>query len=412
MNPSVYSAPDNEFFDWKPYVALLAAIAIVLFFFPLKAGSFGTMDFIQYWSAWDLMVHGKNPYDPALLHETQIALTSGAAPLVYSWNPPWTYIVLAPLLELPFTAAANAWLILQVAALLFMATKLPKALKVPSLGPVWGAVAVLAFLPTLYTLRYGQLGVLFALSITCFLLAINNQNFRLAGLSLIPLSAKPHLFLLCAIPGILWLFQIPRASRRDFLVGAVGGGVVLLALTFATSPLSFTWWLASITSDGASASPLITFQNWMAHTTATAIRLLAIATTGHNPLWPLKVVPLISCFATALYFIWRRPTIDWSVTLPPILCLSLATASYGWVFDQTVLILCNYLIFARAFSKGWRSIEWYVLLVAVSVQVTLLVLTVTSLMFFHFFFLLPWLYLGLLTAVPQRERTRGEEPRI
>ena len=406
MNPLSQSAPHTELVDWSPYPVLFLALAIALMLYPLHVGSFGTLDFIQYWTAWDLMSQGKNPYDSTLLSEAQVALTSGAAPLVYSWNPPWTYTLLAPFLALPFCGAATTWLVFEIGALLFIAAKTPQALKIPSLGPVWSAVAILAFLPTLYTLRYGQLGILFALSLTCFLLALDKSNYRLAGLSLLPLSAKPHLIMLCIIPGVVWLFQLPRAAKRDFLVGAIGGSVMLFSLTLVIAPLSFQWWIESMTSDATSTSGIVPFQNWMAHTTVTGIRILAIALTGHNPSWPLVGIPLLSCVATAIYFFGRRPTIRWHTILPPILCLSLATASYGWVFDQTVLASCQYLLFAHALSRSRGTLRYVIFVAAISVQAIPLALTATSIIFFRYFFLLPWIYLALLIAIS----TRKDEP--
>jgi hypothetical protein len=399
MNSPIQSIPRGEADDWKPYGLIGAILAIVIALHPLQLGSFGTFDFIQYWSAWELMVHGKNPYDPSLLHATQSALIDGEAGLVYSWNPPWTYTLLAPFLTLPFTASATIWMVFEVLALLFIAAQTPKALRVASLGPVWGTAATLAFLPTLYCLLYGQLGVLFALAIILFLLAVNNQRFFLAGLSLLPLSAKPHLFLLCLIPGVLWLLQIPREAAKRFLVGAIGGGALLVSLTFVVEPLSFRWWLTSMTADFGGSQHMIPFQNWMTHTTATSIRVLM----GNNPTWPLLAVPLASFITTALYFLWRRPSIDWSTLLPPLLCLSLATSSYGWIYDQTTLVFCQYLLLSLTLSTTSRARSW-LLAITLSAQVVPLILILSSLMQFHWFFIAPWLYFGLMVAIPKLAR--------
>jgi hypothetical protein len=386
---------------WIPYTIIFGAVGLVLVLFPPQVGSFGTIDFVQYWSAWNLLLQGKNPYDPALLHQAQSALASGSTALVFSWNPPWTYTMLAPFLMLPFTVAATAWLIFEVGALFFIAAQLPKALKLPSLGPVWGLVATTAFLPTLYSLRYGQLGILFTLSLICFLLAVNDRKFRLAGLALLPLSAKPHLFILCIIPGILWLRQIPREAMKNFLFGAIGGATILLLTTVMLEPLSIGWWLESMTSDFSSTSAMIPLQNWMAHTSVTAIRLLSIAFTGVNPTWPLFAVPLASCIATSLYFFLRKPRIEWNLILPPMLCLSLATSSYGWVFDQTILIPCQYLLLVQGVSHASSAVGRGILLLTISVQVIPLALTMAALMTFHYFFLFPWIYLTLLLAIPR-----------
>ena len=384
--------------SWKVYAVIVGALAITLCIFPLQSDSFGTIDFIQYWSAWQLMTHGQNPYDPTLLHQTEEALRANPSGLIYSWNPPWTFTLLAPFLTLPFTASATIWMVFEMAALLFIAAKAPKALKVTPLGPVWGTGTTLAFLPTLLSLSYGQLGIFFELSVTCFLLTVNNKNYRLAGLSLLPLSAKPHLFLLCVIPGIVWLTQIPRTARRDFLIASCTGAAFLALATMLIQPHAFMWWFQSMTADVSSTSGLVPYQNWMAHTTASGIRILALALTGTLPTWPLAVVPLTAGIATSLYFFFRRPSIEWSTTLPSMLCLSLATSSYGWAFDQTALVLCNYLLVARAVSCANRIVGRRLLLAVISVQVIPFVLIEASLWRYHWFLIFPWVYLALLLA--------------
>jgi len=174
---------------------------------------------------------------------------------------------------------------------------------------------------------------------------------------------------------------------------------MLFSLTLVIAPLSLQWWIESMTADITSTSGIVPFQNWMAHTTVTGVRIIAIALTGHNPSWPLVVIPLLSCMATSIYFFVRRPTIRWNTILLPILCLSLATASYGWVFDQTVLASCQYLLFAHALSRSRGALRYVIFVVALSVQAIPLALTATSIMFFHYFFILPWIYLALLLAI-------------
>jgi hypothetical protein len=300
------------------------------------------------------------------------------------------------------------WLFLEVTALLFIAAKVPKALNAPNIGPLWCAVSTFAFLPTMYSLRYGQLGVLFALSLTCFLLCVNSRRFQLAGLSLLPLSAKPHLFLLCAIPGLLWLFQLPRRSMREFLGGLFAGATALALMILVVAPQSLQWWLTSLTADLSGASGMVPFQSWMAHTTATAIRLISIAMTGSNPTWPLLLVPAVAFIGTSLYFFIRRPSVEWPQLLPPMLCLSLATASYGWVFDHTVLVLCNYLILVHSLKFHNKRRRLVLMSIALSIQIVPVVLTMTSVMQFHYFFIAPWIYLVLLVLL-SREREEAKE---
>lgn len=401
MNSPIPQIPHGEATYWKPYSTIVAIVAIVLLLYPLQTGSFGTIDFIQYWTAWRLMLQGKNPYDPNLLYEIQSAVTSGSSLLVYSWNPPWTYTLLAPILAAPFHLSATGWLLFQVAASLFIAARIPKALNVPSLGPVWGALALVGCLPILYSIQYGQLGILFALSITCFLLGVKTERFLLAGLSLLPLSAKPHLFALCAIPGLLWLTQIPRQSMTKFLGGAIGGFALLLFITFLVEPQSFNWWLEAMTTDLKPFPGMVPFQTWMTHTTVTGVRLLFIAILGINPSWTLVAIPLLTGVMTTIYFFWRRPRIQWHGILPQMLCLSLTTSSYGWVNDQACLAICQYLLITHAVSHMTLGIRCWFLLIVFSVQLVPLALVIASAWLFHWFAIVPWIYFALLMKIPK-----------
>ncbi len=386
---------------WKFYAGIVGALAITLCIFPLQNDSFGTIDFIQYWSAWQLMTRGQNPYDPVLLHQTEEALRAIPSGLVYSWNPPWTYILLAPFLALPFTVAATTWCLFQVSALFFIATKVPSALRLESPGLIWTAAAALIFLPSLYSIQYGQLGILFALSVTAFLLAVNNKAFACAGLSLLPLSVKPHLFFLCVAPCLVWLTSISGKERNRFLLGSCGGFALLLTATLALEPASLVWWLDAIT--GVSNNTHLThFLNWKTNTTVTAMRLLVQQMSGVNPTWPLVVIPGSSFILTFLYFYIRRPVIDWPTIMPPVLCLSLATSSYGWIYDQAVLVLCPLYLCALALTRDDIRPRCILLLAAISPQVILLLSIVASEGSVDAFFVLPWVYFILLLVVQPR----------
>ena len=386
---------------WKVYAVIVGALAITLCIFPLQSDSFGTIDFIQYWSAWQLMTHGQNPYDPTLLHQTEEALRANPSGLIYSWNPPWTFTLLAPFLALPFTVAATAWCLFQVSALFFIATKAPRALKMDEPGLIWTASATLIFLPSLYSIQYGQLGILFALSVTAFLLAVNNKAYGYAGLSLLPLSVKPHLFFLCVAPCLLWLTRISPKERNRFLLGGAGGFALLITATLALEPSLLVWWLDAMT--GASSDDHLThFQHWKTNTTVTAVRLLVQETSGLNPSWPLVVIPGATFIATFLYFCIRRPVIEWPTILPPLLCLSLATSSYGWIYDQAVLVLCPLSMCALALSRNDVRSRGIILFAAISPQILLLISIAVTARSVDAFFVLPWVYLILLLIVRLR----------
>ena len=385
--------------SWVPYSLILGLVGITLVLVPFQPESFGTIDFIQYWSAWRLISSGQNPYDPGLLYETQMALMPTLSELIFSWNPPWTFTLLAPFLAFPFSIAAKLWCLFQIAILLFVAAKGSKALRAPPLSTLGAAFAALFFLPSLYSIRYGQLGTLFALALTCFLLSVNSRRYLLAGLSLLPLSVKPHLFILLVIPGVLWLTQIPRESAKRFLGGAIGGLVALVGITLILSPSSLSWWLTAVTDSSETHSKFVHFERWLTHTTVTAVRVFGHYMQGSIPSWPMVILPTTAFTLTSLYFWLRRPTIEWTRVLPPMLCLSIATSSYGWVYDQSALLLCNYLLFARVskLKERWVAVGFSIAIV--STQAIPILLTSIVTLPPYSFFLLPWALLALLSIL-------------
>lgn len=408
MLPSRESTLRNTLQPWKFYAVVIGALAVVLYFAPLQNGAFATIDFLQYWSAWSLMSQGVNPYDPYLLLGAQSGLSSPSSPLIFSWNPPWTFTLLAPFLLLPFSEGAAAWCLFQIGALFFIATTAPKALKTKDLGVIGGTSVVLLFLPSLYAIYYGQLGILFAFSITCFLLALDRKRYLISGVSLLPLTVKPHLFALCLIPGLFWLLQIPRADAVRFLLGCVGGFVLIVGATIAVEPSSLSWWLGAMVGPLDGPPELIHFQQWMTHTTSTAVRLTVREMYGVNPMWPLLTLPATAFLLTGSYFFIRRPLIVWPSLLPFMLCLSLATSSYAWVYDQPVLALCQYLLVAKALSCEEKVCRTSLLIGCAATQLVPFILLSLNCLPGYSFFLMPWSFLVLLLLARHHKGTPPE----
>ena len=69
----------------------------------------GTNDFIEYWSAYQLFLGDKNPYDPVLMLEIQRSLKDSVTTPLMMWNPPWLLFFMAPILSFSFGTAASLW---------------------------------------------------------------------------------------------------------------------------------------------------------------------------------------------------------------------------------------------------------------------------------------------------------------
>ena len=62
--------------------------------------------------------------------------------------------------------------------------------------------------------------------------------------------------------------------------------------------------------------------NWMTSSLASWVRLALLHATGHAPLWPMTIIPLLGLALTVLYLAIVRPSITWPEQIHPVLCLS------------------------------------------------------------------------------------------
>jgi len=116
-------------------------VALIPTLFPLPLGAVGTTDFVQYWSAWHVILDGGNCYDAGAVYALQSSLADKNPPLI-SWNPPWTFTLLSPLLLFPFEQSATLWFLAQILLLGVIISTVPQAFSLPKLLPIPGAMIV------------------------------------------------------------------------------------------------------------------------------------------------------------------------------------------------------------------------------------------------------------------------------
>ncbi len=384
-------------------VIVLAGLTILLIVAmtsvcPLTPGGPGTIDFVQYWSAWQLMQRGDNPYDAQLLAQIQSSLTGTSDFLIFSWNPPWTFVALSPVLSLPFNQSASMWFGIQVALLLVISIAAPRGLGTYVPRPLVCALATSLFFPVLQSMKMGQLGILFAASISLFLYLQSLGAFFLAGLSLLPLTFKPHLFFLFVIPGILWIKQLPSRARTQFLVGSLGGFCLLVVWCCALWPSGFMYWLHALTSkqSGLMGAQAVHISDWQTATIVTWIRLMLQHYTGVLAAWPMLTIPLLSFIVCSLYLYRHCRPVRWETLTPPLLCLSLGTSNYGWVFDQSVLVVCQIGLISALYTLHDRARIFACILLLAGLQALAIIGSNVLRLPQQFYAWVPWAYLALL----------------
>jgi hypothetical protein len=324
-------------------------------------GSPGTSDFIEYWTAGKLLRHGENPYDWPKLRELQIdeGLPPDELPYdlpIIMWNPPWLLVWLYPLLLLPFLTAAQVWILVNSILILLASSLIWRTVDSGSqrpLGIAWVAAAL--FVPSLLTLRMGQMSSVILLGVAGFLyFASRNRDF-LAGMFLTLTTVKPHVVYLVLIAVFCWVVL----ERRWKIVA---GGLATLLPTLAVLTLLWPGWLPAYRA--ATAQPPL---YWKTASLGGILRHLVFneedeippddkgqAGEAKNPgdsnnrmtdrertlhQFAQFVPPILGCIGAIAFWFLRRPQFDWKAIMGPLLLVSVPTAAYGWAYDQVLLMV-------------------------------------------------------------------------
>jgi len=328
------------------------AAALIWFFagIGLPYGADGTKDFIQYWAAWRLLTSGQNPYDASVMHQEQMTIGQDPNVTIMMWNPPWVPLLISPVLELPFEAAALCWFLCNMGLIGLVIAVIPSVLGYDVQKP-WVYGLGVFFLPIIECLKLGQLSLLHSFGFILFLWCVKYQRYFWGGFAALLMSVKPHIYLILSVPMFFWFHQIGLRKARLFVFG---GALSLLLAAIAVSaiePRAIGWWLQGLKSEELGLG-VIPVRLWRTATLTTQLRTLLEPLVGYIPDWPLWVVPFFGLMTTSLAFWSRSCRIDWSAISPVIICVSFVFASYGWFFDQSVLVIAHFAILLAALAKS------------------------------------------------------------
>lgn len=297
----------------------LMALMIGVLAISQTVGNDGTRDYVEYWAAGQLLLHGGNPYDA----DATLALERSAGWLPVkpqiTPSPPVIFFLVAPLGLVDSRAGAILWFVLLVAGLAISIHLLRK-----TLNQRRGYLHLLCycFAPVLTCLMAGQIGIFLLLGIALFLNLYRQRPFW-AGVALLVCDLKPHLFVPFGLVLLIWI--IARKQHR-ILVGICAGVLATCVFALAFDPHAFSQYAHML----AIAQPTEPF----VPTLSKMFRLLV----HPQSVW-LQFVPVAVACAWSVWYYWRRHNSwDWMDQGLVLLLVSVGCAPYAWFTDEAVLI--------------------------------------------------------------------------
>jgi hypothetical protein len=271
-------------------------------------------DYVEYWSAGQLFVHGANPYSgPAILALEKAQGFTPDSPLIML-NPPWALFMVAPLGFCAPRVGLILWVLIAAGAVL-------ASLVVMKVPPDRRIIAFL-FTPVLATFSMQQSSPLLLLGFALFLRFHRKHPF-VAGASLFLLTIKPHLFL------VFWLVLLADCLyRRRFSILAGLAAAMTCASGLATLVVPHVWqdYLALVRGSALA-------QNYF----PTLPSLFRMMIDVRQP-W-LTLVPSFVAIVWGLAYYWvKRALWDWSRHGMPVMLVAILTSPYGWISDQVVIL--------------------------------------------------------------------------
>lgn len=297
------------------------------------------IDFVEYWAAGRLNVHGENPYDPAAVHQLERAAGRDHDGILM-WNPPWTLPLVMPLGLLDCRTAHLLWLAVQGVILVWCGDALWRLYGgAPShRGLAW--LLALTFLPSLFALTAGQIVPFVLLGAVLFLVFVRQGRDFLAGASLVLLAIKPHLAYLFWIALLCWCL-----SRRRWAIlgGGLLGGAAALGVAMLCNPAVLGQYWHTFTHQPPA--------QYRSPTLGTVLRLWF--GEEHFCLQFLALLPGLAWLLP--YWLRHRRDWEWSERLPLLLLVSMLTAAYGaWLFDLALLLVPVLQTAARTRRDTWK----------------------------------------------------------
>jgi Glycosyltransferase family 87 len=287
-------------------------------------------DFVEYWTAAHIVLKHGNPYSlNEMFREQQNWGWKQLVPLMFL-SPPWALVFIAPL---GLTHSyATAWLLwtIAMAAVVALSSRLLMdvyfdKLRIPEISDTafYRCLFAFTFYPVLLCFKFAQTAPLMLLGLAGFLWCESKNRSVIAGAALSLTLIKPQLLYLV---WIALLFKSIQQCQWKILTSAASVIVGLTVSVVILDPkvISQYWELA-----------LSPYAQVIPSGITTPIRRLL----GGSAFWIQLIPPCIGLAWLGWY--WRQHRLNWSwrERMPTLVTVSVLTSAYGWIFDETVLVL-------------------------------------------------------------------------
>jgi hypothetical protein len=331
-------------------------------------------DFVEYWAAGRLNVSNGNPYDPTEIKTLQTKVGLPDEYIIMMWNPPWTLTFVMPFSLLDYPVSRTLWLLLNLFLVFFAADWMWLHYGGPKKYRWLAWLLAFTFAPTLFLLDTGQIGAFILVGVIGFLHFTNRRQWCLAGSCLILIAIKPHLLYLFWIALILWM--IDKSNWMVAICGTITG-LIATAIPFIINPDVISQYLYTTLNQ----PPLY----WKTPTLGSVLRLLF----GIDIYW-LQFLPSV-LGALWFFFYWFRHRYkwNWSEQIPIILIISVVTASFGWEFDQIVLLPVMIQIGVWVFQSDQRVLTSIAIIIHLLITSFAIVITFLPISNFGYIWMAP-----------------------
>lgn len=300
----------------KKILRRLALAAIVLIgLLVISVGSRPeSKDYISYWSAGNLLIHHANPYSApdVLLLERTHGFSEPRALMMR--NPPWALFLTTPLGFVSPSAGLFIWTLAAVACIVAF-------IRLLKVAPEDRAFVFL-FAPAIAVFRTAQTSPFLLVGFSLFLYLHRRRPF-LAGVSLIFMAIKPHLFI------VFWAVLLADSIyRRRFLVFAGLATALAAATMFAMCFNVHIWqhYFAMLRGSDLDGE--------FFPTTSMMFRLLI----DPRATWLLFIPSALATVWALWYYKRHRLLWHWGTHGMLLMLVTLLTSPYSWFPDEIVLL--------------------------------------------------------------------------